>query len=244
MKKDKKNKSGNFFKDNKTLLIVSGVIIVVVIIAAIVAVSIIKNNKEQERIKQEQEQQAALMENFKAKYLLTTGDFTEEQGECVWGQVKSLVNDDDILAAAEEYEEKGVIDSKSAFANKIYPSIENIYKKCEVKVEDAEKSLDKITNVIDLTMSGFGTSSTEVFELQRGLADITITGVGSVGFELQSTSNGYTGCSDYFGDSYSGSGTYTKKCTIDRAGEYYVDIHNYTGSGAGGDWTFHIRQEG
>ncbi len=230
-----------YFKKNKLVFIVGGVAIALIAICTVVAVVLIRNHQADEQAKQAEQAKLAdeaLLSKFKNIYLMTAGDYTDEQGECVWNQISSLVNESDILAAAKEYDANGVISGKNTFANKVYSSIDSIHKKCNVATENATKNIDKITDVIDITLSGNGVSSSETFALKRGLVDLNITG-SYIGIELKSVKGDYVDCYGSFGDySETETKTYLKKCTLDRAGDYFLDIH-----GAPGKWSVNIRQE-
>lgn len=231
----------NYFLKNKKIFIISGIIIVCIAIATVVAVNLINARKAEEKAQQE----SALLDKFKGIYLMTTGKYDDNQGECVWNQITSIVNESDILDAAKEYDANGVIPSDSAFAKKIYSSIDSIHQKCGVETKEAAKNIDKMTDVIDITLSGKGTSSSDTFKLKRGLANITITAPSGVGLELKSTKDDWTGCYESFGSGYPNAevGTFTKKCTLDYAGEYYFDIHLSGYRLPTENWTINIRQE-
>ena len=243
MNQAKKSTNQNFFTRHKASLITGAVIMCVAIIGSIIAVNIINSNKEQARLQQEEEEKALTIANFKNAYFLSTGSYTEEQKTCVWNQIQSITNEAVILAAAEEYESGGNIVGDAAFANKVYASIGNIFTTCNVE-QDAQAAVDKITDVIDITLTGTGTTSSDVITLKRGLVDITLTSAGDISFDLQNVNGNYVNCYGSFG-SYTSTTqeTYTKKCTLDYAGDYYFDVRNSATNGRVYDWTLNIRQE-
>ncbi len=242
--KSSKNQSAGFFARNKVSLIIGAVALVLILVGTIIAVNIIRHNQTvaaEERLEQEN---AQLLDRFRNAYLATY-DYTAEQKTCVWDTLNSLVNEQDMLDAAKQYDTEGAVSKDSVFVKKVRSAIGNVNTQCKVAKNDkSEKAFESVTDIIDINLSGSGNMSSETFELNRGLTNITVTAPYNVGFELKSTDGSFINCYGDVGDYQEPKEqTSTVKCVIDRKGEYFLDIHMMGANSGKANWKINLKQE-